>query len=59
MNAPFNAGEDAPARRRARETQTVYSVEEAQAGRAPGEDGSSREAVVVLERVFKANQEVV
>jgi len=29
MNAPFNAGEDAPAR----EAQTVYSVEEAQAGR--------------------------
>jgi hypothetical protein len=33
MNAPFNAGEDAQARRRARETQTVYSVEEAPAGR--------------------------
>lgn len=33
MNVPFNAGEDAQARRRARETQTDYSVEEAQSGR--------------------------
>jgi len=31
--APFNAREDELARRRARETQTVYSVGEAQAGR--------------------------
>jgi hypothetical protein len=33
MNVPFNSGEDARARRRARETQSLYSVEEAQAGR--------------------------
>ena len=33
MYAPFNAGEDAQARRRARETQTVYPVSEAHAGR--------------------------
>jgi hypothetical protein len=33
MNVPFNADEDSQARRRARETQSEYSVEEAQAGR--------------------------
>jgi hypothetical protein len=33
MNTPFNVGEDAQARRRARETQTVYPVSEAHAGR--------------------------
>ena len=33
MNAPFNAGEDEQARRRARPTQTVDAVEEAQTGR--------------------------
>lgn len=33
MGGPFNAGEDAQARRRAREAQTAYPVSEAQAGR--------------------------
>ena len=33
MNVPFNAGEDEQARRRARETQTVYSDEDAPARR--------------------------
>jgi hypothetical protein len=33
MSVPFNSGEDAQARRRARETQTVYPVGEARAGR--------------------------
>ncbi|HWP44359.1 MAG TPA: hypothetical protein VNO14_14030 [Blastocatellia bacterium] len=33
MSYPFNAGEDAQARRRARETQTIYPVSEAHAGR--------------------------
>ena len=33
MNVPFNAGEDAKARLRARETQTVYPITEAHSGR--------------------------
>ena len=33
MHVPFNAGEDAQARRRARETQTAYPPSEAHAGR--------------------------
>ena len=33
MNVPFNAGEDAQARLRARETQTVYPITEAHSGR--------------------------
>ena len=33
MSARFNSGEDAQARERARETQTRYPLEEAQAGR--------------------------
>jgi hypothetical protein len=36
MNVPFNAGEDAQARRRARETQGVYSAEGAQSRRRTG-----------------------
>ena len=43
MNAPFNAGEDEQARRRARETQATYSVEEAQAARR--RSGHGRTAV--------------
>ena len=36
MSDPFNAGEDAQARLRARETQTLYSIKEPQARRRTG-----------------------
>lgn len=39
MNSSFNAGEDAQARRLARETQTAHSVSEAHSGRRRTERG--------------------
>ena len=39
MNAGFNAGEDAQARRRARETQSRYPISEAHAGRRSEDQG--------------------
>ena len=43
MNDQFNAGEDAQARRRARETQTPYPEDEARAGRRTGRGRSAVE----------------
>ena len=43
MGIPFNVGEDAQARRRARQTQSAYPVAEARAGRRRA--GSGRTAV--------------